>query len=359
MGNQLRITRPNSAITYSCSTLQMRLFTSAVWSGGVEPALLKPALLLGRDLDVGRREQEDLVGDPLHLAAESVGEPAGEVDEAAREVAVAALEVHDDRLVHLQLVADLLGIVEPAGGDDVNLGGLRGDRPHDCGSRQHRGRVDGLTRQRAHHARLGLAAGHRGTAHSRCRRRRRGRLHGRLFLVRVVVLVLVVVDEAEVHSRSSPHRCHGPRLLVGRAYRRALAAAGRGPKSARPIRTIVAPSSTATSRSSDIPMERSSRPTSSASAATRRKPRRASSGGPAGPTAMRPRTSRPAARSCSTRPGTSGGGHPPFWGSPVTSTWTSTAAPGARRAMALPTARRSTPCHSATSVAMSGILLRW
>src|SRR5207248_4861027 len=104
MGNQLRITRPNGAITYSCSTLQMRLFTSAVWSGGVEPALLKAALLLGRDLDVGRREQEHLVGDPLHLPAEPVSEPAGEVDQAAGEVAVAALEVHDDRLVHLQLV---------------------------------------------------------------------------------------------------------------------------------------------------------------------------------------------------------------------------------------------------------------
>ena len=39
--------------------------------------------LLGGDLDVGGGQQEDLVGDPLHLAADAVAEAAREVDEPA------------------------------------------------------------------------------------------------------------------------------------------------------------------------------------------------------------------------------------------------------------------------------------
>src|SRR4051794_608517 len=65
-------------------------------SGLVEEALLDESrALLRRDLDVARREQEDLVGDLLHPAVERVGEPGGEVDEALGEVAVDALEVDD------------------------------------------------------------------------------------------------------------------------------------------------------------------------------------------------------------------------------------------------------------------------
>ena len=57
-------------------------------SGLVEEALLdQPRALLGRDLDVARREQEDLVGDPLHAAVERVGQAGGEVDQALGEVA--------------------------------------------------------------------------------------------------------------------------------------------------------------------------------------------------------------------------------------------------------------------------------
>ena len=49
----------------------------------VEEALLdQPRALLGGDLDVARREHEDLVGDPLHAAVERVRQPGSEVDQA-------------------------------------------------------------------------------------------------------------------------------------------------------------------------------------------------------------------------------------------------------------------------------------
>ena len=62
-------------------------FRGASGSGLVEEALLDELrALLRRDLDVARREHEDLVGDPLHAAVERVGQAAGEVDEALGEV---------------------------------------------------------------------------------------------------------------------------------------------------------------------------------------------------------------------------------------------------------------------------------
>src|SRR4051812_742890 len=81
--------------------------------GLVEEALLdQPRPLLRTHLDVARREQEHLVGDPLHAAVERVRQAGGEVDQALREVRVAALEVEDHRCRVLELVGDLLGVVE-------------------------------------------------------------------------------------------------------------------------------------------------------------------------------------------------------------------------------------------------------
>src|SRR5204862_3115589 len=72
-----------------------------------------------------------------------------------------------------------------------------------------------------------------------------------------------------------------------------LTRGGRGPKIAVPTRTIVAPSSTATSKSPLIPMERSGRPSSRPSNAKRRNTGRTSSASStAGATVIRPRTSR-------------------------------------------------------------------
>src|SRR5450759_4962662 len=88
----------------------------------IEEALLNEARpLLGRDLDVARREQEDLVADPLHAPVEGVGEPAAEVDESLGELRARALQVDDHRDVDLELVGDLLCVVEVLGDDQVDL----------------------------------------------------------------------------------------------------------------------------------------------------------------------------------------------------------------------------------------------
>src|SRR4051794_24053188 len=79
----------------------------------VEEALLdQRRALLRRDLDVARREQEDLVGDLLHPAVQRVDEPGGEVDEADRERGVHALQVDDHGDRGLELVPDILGVIE-------------------------------------------------------------------------------------------------------------------------------------------------------------------------------------------------------------------------------------------------------
>ena len=165
---------------------------------------MEPPLLLRRHFDVGRRQEEDLIGDAVHLAAEPVGEPAREVDDPAGEIAVDVLKVDDHGLRHLQLVADLLGVVEADGSHDVHACALyRRDRPHhrraglQCDARL------GLTRDRADAARcrLGLETRWRATAAGVPGRHR-------LLAHAVVLLVLLVVDETEVHHRPSPHGCH-------------------------------------------------------------------------------------------------------------------------------------------------------
>src|SRR5438270_12074186 len=77
-------------------------------------ALEERGTLLGGDLDVARREQEDLVGDALHPAVQRVGEPAREVDQALRELVVRALQIEDHGDPLLELVRDLLRVVEAA-----------------------------------------------------------------------------------------------------------------------------------------------------------------------------------------------------------------------------------------------------
>src|ERR671934_2602291 len=60
-----------------------------------EAALDQAGPLFRRDLDVTRREEEDLVGDALHATVEGVGEAAGEVDQALGKLGIGALEIQD------------------------------------------------------------------------------------------------------------------------------------------------------------------------------------------------------------------------------------------------------------------------
>src|SRR4051794_40950088 len=70
-------------------------------------ALEEARALLRRDLDVPRRQEEDLVGDALHAAVERVRQSARKIDQPFRELLVGALQVEDDRDRLLELVGDL------------------------------------------------------------------------------------------------------------------------------------------------------------------------------------------------------------------------------------------------------------
>src|SRR5919112_4632047 len=92
--------------------------------------------LLRAHLDVARSKQEDPVGDRLDVAVERVGKARAEVHHPAAEVAVDVLEVQDHRLLALEAVREVLGVVETGGLEDTYTGRtLVGDRP------QVRGRV--------------------------------------------------------------------------------------------------------------------------------------------------------------------------------------------------------------------------
>ena len=165
--------------------------------------------------------------------------------------------------------------------------------------------------------------------------RRPDGLDDRRFVVAVVV-VLLVGPEPEVEHGLAPHAIAIAASSFARLTR--LGRDGRGPNSAVPTRTMVAPSATATSRSSVMPIDRSARPRSSRQAGAARRERGA---GPVGVArrgdAIRPRTSSPRSpQRRSTRSAACVGRAAALLGSPVTFTCTSTAAPGARLAISAP-----------------------
>src|SRR5919112_1616980 len=86
--------------------------------------------LLRAHLDVARGKQEDPVGDRLDVAVERVCQARAEVHHPAAEVAVDILEVQAHRLLALEAIREVLGVVETGGLEDVCAGGaLVGARP--------------------------------------------------------------------------------------------------------------------------------------------------------------------------------------------------------------------------------------
>src|SRR5918994_6286227 len=86
--------------------------------------------LLRAHLDVARREEEDPVGDGLDVPVERVGKTRAEVHHPAAEVAVDVLEVQDHRLLALEAVSEILGVVKAGRLEDAYAGRtLVGDRP--------------------------------------------------------------------------------------------------------------------------------------------------------------------------------------------------------------------------------------
>ena len=85
---------------------------------------------------------------------------------------------------------------------------------------------------------------------------------------------------------------------------------------------------------------------------------RAASAAPWAPIAINPRTSSPRSVQPSTTEGAMPGTQPPCCAAPLTFTWTSTAAPGARRATSAASERRSMDCHRGTKGAICRTLFR-
>src|SRR3954469_13427448 len=85
-----------------------------------EAALEHPRAILRRQLHVARREEEGLVGNPLHAAVERIRETARKVDQPLRELRVGRLEIEDHGDAVLEPVRNLLSIVEAARQDEVD-----------------------------------------------------------------------------------------------------------------------------------------------------------------------------------------------------------------------------------------------
>src|SRR5215213_8374381 len=79
--------------------------------------------LLRAHLHVAWGEQEDPVGDGLDVAVERVGQAGTEVHHPAAQVAVDVLEVQDHRLLTLEAVREVLGVVEAGGLEDADARG--------------------------------------------------------------------------------------------------------------------------------------------------------------------------------------------------------------------------------------------
>src|SRR4029078_7888992 len=190
------------------------------------------------DLDVPGREQEDLVRDALHRAVERVGQSAGEVDQLFRELRGGALQVEDDRHGLLELVRDRLRVVEAPRHDEMDADRRGGDglerpapRPLPDDGRVRRGRV-----------RLGpvlellpALLARREPAHVRAVATAVGPLELLLGGVRLLVPVIVLLDDAEVDEGAAPYLSYTHD--GGKSWR---------PNSSATTRTSVAPSSAAT-----------------------------------------------------------------------------------------------------------------
>src|SRR5215212_6320868 len=89
---------------------------ASVWfldrrSALVEEPAGDPLLVLGRNLHVLRRQQEDLARDPLDGAVQAEDQPSREVDQPLGVWVLHLSEVHDDRHSIAEMFADRAGFV--------------------------------------------------------------------------------------------------------------------------------------------------------------------------------------------------------------------------------------------------------
>ena len=78
----------------------------------VEPSFLEATLLLGRDLDIVWRHQENLLRHLVHGPPQGVGDATAKIDHAVGELTVRIAEVDYDGLASAEPVRDLLSVGE-------------------------------------------------------------------------------------------------------------------------------------------------------------------------------------------------------------------------------------------------------
>src|SRR5437763_11462040 len=79
----------------------------SLWSALVEETALRdPGLVLGGDLNVGRREQEDPVGHPLHRTPQAERESRREVHQTLGVRLRHLGEIHDHRYAVTEVLTD-------------------------------------------------------------------------------------------------------------------------------------------------------------------------------------------------------------------------------------------------------------
>ena len=359
-------------------------------SGAVQAPRLKPLLLLRRDFDVARREQEDLLGDPRIDPPTAYARP---LEKSIRRRCSSRLTPWRLRITGWLALsrsptswaslkpwgsttctrADVDGIARTTAGARGEMSAassraigrtvtpcsaLPGSRARVAGLVQRVAKLPGVVRiarapagRESHAQSRGSRPARAPLSSSNTRNRRRRRTRRR------------PGDPGTPSPDATAKPCRRVLLDRGPAYRRRSPETGRtrqfgvstfAPKSARPTRTIVAPSSTAISKSSVIPMDSS---VISSVAAEFAELRRTTAAGrrPAGGTVISPSTRRPTPRSVvDERAGRIRRHNRPSAARAPMFTSTSTRAPGAWRAMAdaerfsvdrLPPASPTTPAR--------------
>ena len=245
---------------------------------------------------------------------------------------IGGLQVEDHRHRALELVGDLLGVVEVARDDEVDLdvGVAVADRRAGPGSGEaaigsSSAKMSSISSRRARRE-----VGRRRTWPDPSRRASRSSSGVGDEFVLVLGAVVVVLGEAEVDERFVPcvSECHiSASFGLERPIPLPIMPASAVTCRARlPSRMIVAPSATATRQSWEVPIESRSRPCSAASSARRAKCGREASGSwLKGGIVIRPET-RTGQRSM--KPPRSPGATPPLPSSPATLTSTRTSVSG-------------------------------
>ena len=66
-------------------------------------------------------EREDILVHTAHFAPEGIAKATNKIDDSSRKISIRSLEVDDDRLIRLETIGKLLGIVKVARGNNMRL----------------------------------------------------------------------------------------------------------------------------------------------------------------------------------------------------------------------------------------------